>query len=196
MTASKETPPLTFATETSPSEATIRAIESGLTAHATGLGLLTDWSPRWIIGRDEGEVVQAGVRFVLAFEWLFVNWLWGLLTRIASMESARSSWAARKRPRERKVAAPRISTPSHSRRRSFTSGSVIGSSVDSMIFHPATHAFGFQKHFAESMHAACSLPSPSGRRWRNRRRKTPVFRRAVASDEGAAARTLTPTPLP
>jgi GNAT superfamily N-acetyltransferase len=76
VTASKETPPLTFATETSPSEATIRAIESGLTAHATGLGLLTDWSPRWIIGRDESEVVQAGVRVVLAFEWLFVNWLW------------------------------------------------------------------------------------------------------------------------
>ena len=76
MTTSKEAPSLTFAAETSPSEATIRAIESGLTAHATGLGLPTDWSPRWIIGRDEGEVVQAGVRFVLAFEWLFVNWLW------------------------------------------------------------------------------------------------------------------------
>ena len=76
MTASKETPPLTFATETSPREATIRAIESGLTAHATGLGLGTDWSPRWIIGRDRDEVVQAGIRFVLAFEWLFVNWLW------------------------------------------------------------------------------------------------------------------------
>ena len=76
MTASKETPSLTFAAETSPDEATIRAIESGLTAHATGLGLITDWSPRWIIGRDKDEVVQAGIRFVLAFEWLFVNWLW------------------------------------------------------------------------------------------------------------------------
>jgi GNAT superfamily N-acetyltransferase len=76
VTASREAPSLTFATETSPSEATIRAIESGLTAHATGLGLPTEWSPRWIIGRDEGEVVQAGVRFVLAFELLFVNWLW------------------------------------------------------------------------------------------------------------------------
>jgi GNAT superfamily N-acetyltransferase len=76
MTASKKMSLLTFAAETSPSEATIRAIESGLTAHATGLGLPTDWSPRWIIGRDEDEVVQAGIRFVLAFEWLFVNWLW------------------------------------------------------------------------------------------------------------------------
>jgi GNAT superfamily N-acetyltransferase len=76
VTASKETSSLTFATETSPNEATIRAVESGLTAHATGLGLGTDWSPRWIIGRDRDEVVQAGIRFVLAFEWLFVNWLW------------------------------------------------------------------------------------------------------------------------
>lgn len=72
----QSTPALTLVAEMSPSEATMRAVESGLTAHATGLGLRTDWSPRWIIGRDEGEVVQAGIRFVLAFEWLFVNWLW------------------------------------------------------------------------------------------------------------------------
>jgi GNAT superfamily N-acetyltransferase len=76
VTPPKQTSALTFATETSPSEATIRAIEWGLTAHATGIGLKTDWSPRWIIGRDEDEVVRAGIRFVLAFEWLFVNWLW------------------------------------------------------------------------------------------------------------------------
>ncbi len=76
MTQPRAAPSLTFATETSPSDGTIRAIESGLTAHATELGLRTDWSPRWIVGRDEGEVVQAGIRFVLAFEWLFVNWLW------------------------------------------------------------------------------------------------------------------------
>jgi GNAT superfamily N-acetyltransferase len=76
VTASNETAPLTIATETSPSDTTIRAIEAGLTAHATGLGLPTDWSPRWIIGRDESGAVQAGIRFVLAFEWLFVNWLW------------------------------------------------------------------------------------------------------------------------
>jgi GNAT superfamily N-acetyltransferase len=76
VTASKEAPPLTFVTETAPSEATIRAIESGLTAHATGLGLITDWSPRWIIARDASGAVQAGIRFVLASDWLFVNWLW------------------------------------------------------------------------------------------------------------------------
>jgi GNAT superfamily N-acetyltransferase len=76
VTASKETLSLKFVAERSPDEATVRAIESGLTAHATGLGLLTDWSPHWIIGRDKDGVVQAGIRFVLAFEWLFVNWLW------------------------------------------------------------------------------------------------------------------------
>jgi GNAT superfamily N-acetyltransferase len=76
VTASKEAPSLTFVTETSPSEATIRAIESGLNAHSAGLGLRTDWSPRWIVGRDASGAVQAGIRFVLAFDWLFVNWLW------------------------------------------------------------------------------------------------------------------------
>ena len=69
-------PALILATETSPSESTIRAIESGLNAHSSSIGLSTDWSARWIIGRDAGGAVQAGIRFVLAFEWLFVNWLW------------------------------------------------------------------------------------------------------------------------
>jgi GNAT superfamily N-acetyltransferase len=76
VTLYRDAPSLTLATETSPSEETMRAIEQGLNVHASGLGLRTDWSPRWIVGRDEGAVVQAGIRFVLAFEWLFVNWLW------------------------------------------------------------------------------------------------------------------------
>jgi GNAT superfamily N-acetyltransferase len=76
VTSAGPTPPLTLAAEISPDEATIRAIESGLAAHAVGLGLRTDWSPRWIVGRDASGAVKAGVRFVLAFDWLFVNWLW------------------------------------------------------------------------------------------------------------------------
>jgi GNAT superfamily N-acetyltransferase len=67
---------LTLAAETSPSEATVRAIESGLSAHSSSVGLNTDWSARWIIGRDADGAVQAGIRFVLPFQWLFVNWLW------------------------------------------------------------------------------------------------------------------------
>jgi len=69
-------PPLTLAAEPSPSEATIKAIEAGLNMHSASVGLSTDWSPRWIIGRDDAGAVQAGIRFVLAFDWLFVNWLW------------------------------------------------------------------------------------------------------------------------
>ena len=70
------TPQLTLAADRPPDEAAIRAIEAGLNAHSAGLGLKTDWSPHWIIGRDAGGAVQAGIRFVLAFDWLFVNWLW------------------------------------------------------------------------------------------------------------------------
>ena len=70
------TPQLTLAAERPPDEAAIRAIEAGLNAHSAGLGLKTDWSPLWIIGRDADGAVQAGIRFVLAFDWLFVNWLW------------------------------------------------------------------------------------------------------------------------
>ena len=70
------TPSLTLAPEASPDEATMRAVESGLNTHTAGLGLRTDWSPHWIVGRDTGGAVQAGIRFVLAFDWLFVQWLW------------------------------------------------------------------------------------------------------------------------
>jgi GNAT superfamily N-acetyltransferase len=68
--------PLTLAPEESPDAATIRAVESGLNAHSAALGLKTDWSPRWIVGRDALGAVQAGIRFVLPFDWLFVQWLW------------------------------------------------------------------------------------------------------------------------
>jgi GNAT superfamily N-acetyltransferase len=68
--------PLTLAPEESPDAATIRAVESGLSAHSAGLGLRTDWSPQWIVGRDALGAVQAGIRFVLPFDWLSVQWLW------------------------------------------------------------------------------------------------------------------------
>jgi GNAT superfamily N-acetyltransferase len=76
VTSSKSTPSLAFAAEAAPDEATVRAIEAGLNTHSASIGLKTDWSPRWIIGRDHAGGVQAGIRFVLAFDWLFVNWLW------------------------------------------------------------------------------------------------------------------------
>jgi hypothetical protein len=70
------TPPLSLAPETSPDEATIRTIDAGLNAHRASVRLTGDWSPHWIIGRDAAGAVQAGVRFVTVFGWLFVNWLW------------------------------------------------------------------------------------------------------------------------
>jgi GNAT superfamily N-acetyltransferase len=149
VTPPKQTSALTFATETSPSEATIRAIESGLTAHATGIGLKTDWSPRWIIGRDEDEVVRAGIRFVLAFEWLFVNWLWVADSYREHGVGSQLMAGAEAAARAQGCRAAYLDTFTF-QARSFTSGSVIGSSVDSMIFHPAMRAFGFRKRLAES----------------------------------------------
>jgi GNAT superfamily N-acetyltransferase len=54
----------------------VRAIESGLDAHTARLGLRSDWSQHWIIGRDAGGAVQAGTRFALQFDWLFLHLLW------------------------------------------------------------------------------------------------------------------------
>ena len=76
MTRVEATPRCRLRPETSPDEATIRTIEAGLNAHSASVGLTGDWSPHWIIGRDAAGAVQAGVRFVTVFEWLFVNWLW------------------------------------------------------------------------------------------------------------------------
>jgi GNAT superfamily N-acetyltransferase len=71
-----KTPPLTLAPEESPDEATMRALDSGLDAHTARLGFRTDWSQHWIIGRDTGGAVQAGIRFALQFDWLFLQALW------------------------------------------------------------------------------------------------------------------------
>ena len=70
------TAPLTLAPEASPDEATVRAIAAGLTAHDAGFAPRVDWTPRWIIGRDGGGAAQAGVRYLIGFDWLFVQWLW------------------------------------------------------------------------------------------------------------------------
>jgi GNAT superfamily N-acetyltransferase len=70
------TSPLTLAPEEAPDAPTVRAVELGLNAHTAGLGLRAEWSSHWIVGRDADGAVQAGIRFVLAFDWLFVQWLW------------------------------------------------------------------------------------------------------------------------
>jgi GNAT superfamily N-acetyltransferase len=70
------TAPLTLAPEAAPDEATVRAIAAGLAAHDAGFAPRVDWTPRWIIGRDGGGAVQAGVRYLIGFDWLFLHWLW------------------------------------------------------------------------------------------------------------------------
>ena len=65
MTSSRS-PALTLAAEAASDEATVRAIEAGLNIHSASIGLKTDWSPRWIIGRDDAGSVQAGIRLTIA----------------------------------------------------------------------------------------------------------------------------------
>jgi len=68
--------PLTIADEDAPEDDAQRVIANGLDAHNAGLGLPGDWSARWIIGRDAEGAIQAGLRYLTAFEWLFVHLLW------------------------------------------------------------------------------------------------------------------------
>ena len=77
MTDVNQTPsPLILASEAAPDEATIRAIDSGLDVYNAQFAPNADWSPRWIVGRDARGAVQAGVRYLISCDWLFVNWLW------------------------------------------------------------------------------------------------------------------------
>ncbi len=69
-------PPLAIAAEASPDEATVRAIESGLNDYNQARAGDARWSTRWIVGRDLGGALQAGVRYVTAYDWLFAEWLW------------------------------------------------------------------------------------------------------------------------
>jgi len=66
VTSSRSTPVLTLAAEAAPDEATVRAIETSLNNHSASIGLKSDWSPRWIIGRDDAGSVQAGIRLTIA----------------------------------------------------------------------------------------------------------------------------------
>jgi len=71
-----ETPPLAIAPEEAPDEASQAALAEGLGAHAAALGLPGNWTPHWIFARDGDGVAQAGVRYLIVFDWLFVHWLW------------------------------------------------------------------------------------------------------------------------
>jgi GNAT superfamily N-acetyltransferase len=68
--------PLTLTPETSVDEATSRAIEAGLDAYNDSIAPCDNQSPLWIVGRDSVGAVQAGIRGLTLFDWLFVQWLW------------------------------------------------------------------------------------------------------------------------
>jgi GNAT superfamily N-acetyltransferase len=69
-------PPLTLTPELSPDEATVNAISSGLDRYNARFAPEADWSARYIVGRDGAGAIQAGVKYVITYDWLFVNWLW------------------------------------------------------------------------------------------------------------------------
>jgi GNAT superfamily N-acetyltransferase len=68
--------PLLLTTETEPDQATAHAISDGLDAYNNSIVPGGDWKPLWIVGRDGAGIVQAGLRGITEFDWLFVVWLW------------------------------------------------------------------------------------------------------------------------
>ncbi|MGA2045819.1 MAG: GNAT family N-acetyltransferase [Roseiarcus sp.] len=69
-------PRLTLAQESAPDEAAKRAIEAGLDAYNESIAPYGDTAPLWMIGRDGAGAVQAGLRAVTGYDWMFVIWLW------------------------------------------------------------------------------------------------------------------------
>jgi GNAT superfamily N-acetyltransferase len=76
MDRSHTSPPLILELETSPDPTIIKAIAEGLDAYNARFAPAADWSPHWVIGRDPAGAVQAGIKYLLTFDWLFVQWLW------------------------------------------------------------------------------------------------------------------------
>jgi len=68
--------PLQLMSETAPDQATARAISAGLDAYNDSMAPGGNWKPLWIVGRDDAGSVQAGLRGVTDYGWLFVIWLW------------------------------------------------------------------------------------------------------------------------
>ena len=68
--------PLKLTREEEPDPETVRVFGDGLNAYNAQFIPGADWSPHWLIGRDEAGAVGAGCRFVFEFDWTFISWLW------------------------------------------------------------------------------------------------------------------------
>jgi GNAT superfamily N-acetyltransferase len=69
--------PLSLAREAEPAAAAIRAISDGLGDYnAAFYNAGGDWTPQYWVGRDAAGAVRSGAKYVLEYDWLFVNWLW------------------------------------------------------------------------------------------------------------------------
>jgi GNAT superfamily N-acetyltransferase len=62
--------------EEEPDPETVRVFGDGLSAYNAGFFPGADWSPHWLIGRNDAGAVSAGCRFVFEMDWVFVSWLW------------------------------------------------------------------------------------------------------------------------
>jgi GNAT superfamily N-acetyltransferase len=67
---------LRLALEAHPDKTTVEAIEEGLAAYNEQLAPGGRWAPLWLVGRDSAGAVQAGLKAITEYDWLFVNWLW------------------------------------------------------------------------------------------------------------------------
>jgi GNAT superfamily N-acetyltransferase len=66
----------TLIEEREPDQATIDAIRQGLGAYNTAMAGPWNYTPLWIIARDDAGTVQAGLRGGSFWNWLAVEWLW------------------------------------------------------------------------------------------------------------------------
>jgi len=62
--------------EEEPDPETVRLFGDGLSGYNAQFVPGADWSPHWLIARDDAGAVGAGCRFVFEFDWTFISWLW------------------------------------------------------------------------------------------------------------------------
>lgn len=67
---------LTIAQEADPDTATVAAFEDGLGQYNRAHAGHNNALPLWLIARNKKGAVQAGIKAISYFNWMFVDWLW------------------------------------------------------------------------------------------------------------------------